>query len=865
MADKPLSRNEMRDLLAEAMKIAMKAGGGGFSGGGGGTGGGTGGGGNDSEYQSELRDLETQRVKNIKDYEVHIERVRSIQKDIKDDASQYSYYVDKLKKQVKQLEKTKKEIAVTSDKIKKLEEEVERATGQEKENLLEILKIEIARGKVLKEEAHALQDSNQQIAEALKNSNKLKGIWKSMGKDIDKIKEGVGKINRFFGVSKILDWEKAFRATQLSMGLSEQSTESMSKNITDAAMRTNSFGYTIKELAEMQGQFSDEIGRGTRLSEDTMVHMAAVAKATGLGTDGAAKFAGEMDKVGFGAAKTAKYIDQTMMDATSMGLNSTKVIKNLSSNLKLLNKYNFKGGAKGLAKMAENATKMGVELDMVAGMADKLFDIEGAVEMSAQLQVLGGEWSKLADPFKLMYMARNDMKGLQESIINATISTAEFNKESGEYEIQALELHRLKKVAEATGVDFDQLATSAKKAAQYAGIRKQIKYGFDEKTKEFIENTAYFNEKGEAEILINGDPKLVSQLTDTEKEFFRKEIEFKKDAAKRAKEARSLDEKYEDIKNTFATMFFPLIERFSKGSETIAKAITDFLNNETIKTGIWEAAKFIGKAAAKIGELMSKFTGPAVGMILALGGLWAAVKWIAVGRLMRAGFMSAGPIPTTGGGTSGTGGAAGAGMMKNLKVGGGLMAAGMAGQMATNAFTDPGSTANMWGNIGSSAASMAGMGMMVGGPWGAAIGGLLGAGMGYLNYVSSKPAEAPQQQQQVTGMNDGVVFNPRDKFMKVNDATMIAGTNVNGNKNLAKELMRMNTGVGNGSIPGSMNVSHGDLNAKVNGVIELRLNGASTSVNGSDILNNPMLIRDLTKEIQRQVYAAQVGSDKTKA
>ena len=38
-------------------------------------------------------------------------------------------------------------------------------------------------------------------------------------------------------------------------------------------------------------------------------------------------------------------------------------------------------------------------------------------------------------------------------------------------------------------------------------------------------------------------------------------------------------------------------------------------------------------------------------------------------------------------------------------------------------------------------------------------------------------------------MNDGVVqFNPRDKFMQVNDSTMIAGTNVDGNRRLARQL-----------------------------------------------------------------------------
>ena len=38
-------------------------------------------------------------------------------------------------------------------------------------------------------------------------------------------------------------------------------------------------------------------------------------------------------------------------------------------------------------------------------------------------------------------------------------------------------------------------------------------------------------------------------------------------------------------------------------------------------------------------------------------------------------------------------------------------------------------------------------------------------------------------------MNDGIVrFNPRDKFTQVNDGTMIAGTNVDGNRRLARQL-----------------------------------------------------------------------------
>jgi hypothetical protein len=51
--------------------------------------------------------------------------------------------------------------------------------------------------------------------------------------------------------------------------------------------------------------------------------------------------------------------------------------------MKLLNKTNFKDGVKGLEAMGKLATKLGVKMDF-AGMSDKLWDIEGAVDMSAQ-------------------------------------------------------------------------------------------------------------------------------------------------------------------------------------------------------------------------------------------------------------------------------------------------------------------------------------------------------------------------------------------------------------------------------------------------------------------------------------------------
>jgi hypothetical protein len=245
--------------------------------------------------------------------------------------------------------------------------------------------------------------------------------------------------------------------------------------------------------------------------------MAEMSVVTGLGAEGTAQMAADMDIMGVSAERTGDFVNGTLKNAHKMGLNASKVIKNIQQNFKLLNKYNFKGGVNGLKKMAETVTKLGVDMNFATGMADKLFDIEGAVDMSAQLQVLGGDWAKLADPFHLMYMARNDMAGLTEEIGKAAESSVHFNSENKQFEISALEMHRLRKIAEQTGLSYEDLATAGKNAAKFTKIKSQISLDFGsgkeaKEMKEFLINKAEIDENGKAYITVNGSKKFLNEL-----------------------------------------------------------------------------------------------------------------------------------------------------------------------------------------------------------------------------------------------------------------------------------------------------------------------------------------------------------------
>ena len=94
---------------------------------------------------------------------------------------------------------------------------------------------------------------------------------------------------------------------------------------------------------------------------------------------------------------------------------------------------------------------------------------EKAYEYAAQLQTLGGSFSQLGDGAQLLYMAQNDLKGLNDQLINATRGIATFNNETGQFEISANERLRLRGLKN-LGIDADKVEETALKLAKQEQI-----------------------------------------------------------------------------------------------------------------------------------------------------------------------------------------------------------------------------------------------------------------------------------------------------------------------------------------------------------------------------------------------------------
>jgi len=726
--------------------------------------------------------------------------------------------------------------------------------------------------KILKDITKELEEQGAVIKKNLAEANAMKMTFASMGAGMVKNFIKIPKlVENSFGKLKsygLFEMDKAIKQSALDMGLLGKRSASYQATVRNTALSTNELGMGIKELAKMQSTYSDELGRTVELGDSGLKAMSEMAAATQLGVEGAAKLSAEMDNQGLSAERTKDFVEQTMNDSTKMGLNTSKVIKNIQNNMKMLNKYNFKGGVQGLAKMAQTTSKLGVDMNFVAGMAEKLFDIEGAVDMSAQLQVMGGEWSKLADPFKLMYMARNDMEGLTEAMGEAAKSATHFNKETGTFDISALEMHKLRKIAEQTGVSYEELATAGKNAAKFSKIKSQVGFSMSKDAKEFLTNTAKLDENGKAYIEVDGSPKFLSELGKTGKELIEKQMLEKKTLKERAKAAQTFDESLTNLMNMMKTTMLPIIDGIT---EVLGPLVTDLFANDNFKKQMKDLGKDIGLFVKStisffkdnpiiqgIGKLAMAM-GPKGILATLIGGslLMKSASWISNGMMLAQGFNL---------GAAGKGGIGA--MLGKAGKAGGLGLAGAAVGMGTDYLvenqrakgnTKTADAVNVGGSMASGALTGAAIGSLI--PViGTVVGGIVGGVIGGAKALwdNSQP------------VNDGIFGKPihdgkipsfGNDFSK--GRGIIQGGKITPIDN-KDDLLAMKPGgaidktLGKSSSKGDskiMKVEFGTIHFKFDDLV-VKTTGGDQSVVSKELLNNPHFTRDIARMIHVETEKA---------
>jgi hypothetical protein len=231
-------------------------------------------------------------------------------------------------------------------------------------------------------------------------------------------------------------------------------------------------------LEDVLATFKDvnaAIGKTTYLSQQFYENVEAIEK-YGVKGETIISFAKFFDKVGGGMdAATQKQIE-LVNTAKAYGLNVGKFLGTVGEKLDIINKYGFPKGVSDLSSMVVKSQLLGDTLSVAQSFADKIMDSpEKAYEYAAQLQTLGGSFSQLGDGAQLLYMAQNDLKGLNDQVINATRGIATFNKETGQFEISANERLRLKGLKD-LGIDANVVEETALKLAKQEKIMNEFNF-----------------------------------------------------------------------------------------------------------------------------------------------------------------------------------------------------------------------------------------------------------------------------------------------------------------------------------------------------------------------------------------------------
>ena len=323
--------------------------------------------------------------------------------------------------------------------------------------------LEMALGKV-NEATKSLAGKTNQIIQSqmgTDDTNPAMGeVLKIIGdKGLSPLKLITGFLNGAF--EQIIDQLKQ-EATLLSdvnrqTGISGKLSEALRDDMKEASIEGARFGFKLKDIGDFYIGLTSQSGKFSLINKSLTDETIKVAGALGKSLPDMAVSIGEFEKVGLGADKTIKTLGDSATKLTSLGLSARKVTTDLQSNLGKLNEYGFKNGVQGLETMAKKASEFRMEMQSTFTIADKVFNPEGAIDLVANLQVLGGAIGDFNDPLKLMYDATNNVEGLQDALIKASGSLATYNQEQGRFEVTGINLRKAKEMASALGISMGEL------------------------------------------------------------------------------------------------------------------------------------------------------------------------------------------------------------------------------------------------------------------------------------------------------------------------------------------------------------------------------------------------------------------------
>lgn len=310
----------------------------------------------------------------------------------------------------------------------------------------------------------------------------------SIASGFDDIKDKIGG----YAIEYIDQQRQLLETINQETGILNETSDGLRREITNTIPVAAQLGISFQEMASSVTDMVVESGRFKLIDSQTIERVALASKFVGTMND-TMKMMPSFQEISMGVADATKVIEKSGLSSTKLGLNARETVKTLSTNLEKLNQFGFKAGIDGLNRMVQKAQELRMSMETVLGIADKVMDPEKALEMSANLQVIGGSLGDFNDPIKMMYMATNDVEGLQDALAKSAESLVTFNQEQGRFQIFGGDLRRAKAMAAEMGISYKELSNIAIQSAQRTSAAADLMSSglqMSDEDREFITNMA---------------------------------------------------------------------------------------------------------------------------------------------------------------------------------------------------------------------------------------------------------------------------------------------------------------------------------------------------------------------------------------
>jgi hypothetical protein len=408
------------------------------------------------EYEGRIKDLEIQRK------EVTQGSLEEAKKLLEIDNLRAAISIKELERQKAKLE-TLKEL---SEEEKKQLEKINKDIDQQRNKNRDIQKQHEARLKLLEKEETHQEKIRRNIIGLVKAEEqrrmKLTEVWRETQK-ISKEDARATLLAKLTEVSTlaaagILRTTLEFNSLTAAMRQATNTAGELDSIITNVSRSNISFGISMensqKALIALRQGFADMSSMSLSAQQDLTTFAAKMEKA-GFDVNTTATFLNNATRsMGIGIEQAKRYQREIFLFGKANGIATKTLADGLNNVMPKLSAFG-KDGIKIFKEMAFQAKNMGMEMNELLGITERMTTYEGAVEFAGQMNAILGR--DAFDTIRVLRQATEDPMALIEDIrTQLQMSGKSFDQLGGQMK---------RAIADAAGVSVEQLAGLMKKSS----------------------------------------------------------------------------------------------------------------------------------------------------------------------------------------------------------------------------------------------------------------------------------------------------------------------------------------------------------------------------------------------------------------